>query len=238
MLLIEGGFIRPVLWAVTFLIAIGLPHAMLSQETASHGLRPALFSSGPASSNASSTNSLTIFGTVTLANNSFYADAFDRHLYLFGVRYSRVLARTNTFAFSYTPEIIPVALLTQPAIGRFALPRSIPPFTRTEVTYGAGANPVDFEFLFLPNRKFQPFISPSVGFLYFGKNVPSFFAAQFNFAADGRAGIRIPLNSGRAISAAYVFHHFSNGFQARDNPGVDSQMIYMGYSFGFGRNGR
>lgn len=238
MLLSEGGFIRPILWAVTFLIAIVLPHAMLAQDTASHGLRPALSSSGPKSSNAPSTNSLTIFGTVTLANSSFYADAFDRHLYLFGVRYSRVLARTNTFAFSYTPEIIPVALLTQPAIGRFALPRSIPPFTHTNVAYGVGANPAGFEFLFLPQQKIQPFVSTNAGFLYFSKNVPSFFAAQFNFAADGRAGVKIPLTSGRAVSAAYVFHHFSNGFQGRDNPGVDSQMIYMGYSFGFGRKSR
>jgi hypothetical protein len=56
-------------------------------------------------------------------------------------------------------------------------------------------------------------------------------AAQFNFVADGRIGAKILLPSEQTMSVAYVFHHFSNGFEARNNPGVDSQMIYAGYTF-------
>lgn len=185
--------------------------------------------------NSPARNSFTAFGTVTFANSDFYAQAFDRHLSLFGIRYSRVLAANHIFVFSYTPEIIPAALLTEPAFGSFTLPTRVPPITHTQPTYGAGANPLGLEFLFLPGHRIQPFVSSNVGFLYFSRNVPSIFAAQFNFAADGRAGVRIPLHGRKAISAAYVFHHFSNGFQAPDNPGVDSQMIYLGYTFAFHR---
>jgi hypothetical protein len=58
------------------------------------------------------------------------------------------------------------------------------------------------------------------GFLHFSSKVPSVAAAQFNFVADGRIGAKILLRSGQTMSVAYVFHHLSNGFEARNNPGV------------------
>jgi hypothetical protein len=69
------------------------------------------------------------------------------------------------------------------------------------------------------------------GFLYFSSKVPSVSAARFNFVADERVGVKIILSSARSLSVAYVFHHLSNGFEAKDNPGVDSQMIYAGFTF-------
>jgi len=182
-----------------------------------------------------SRNSLTLFGTATFANNSFYAQTFDRHLSLVGLRYGRLLSRNRFLSVRYVPEIIPAAVLSEPSVDGIALPRRVPHLTGTEYVYGVGANPVGFELLFAPAGKIRPFLSTNEGFLYFRRNVPSFFAAQFNFAADVRAGASIRLNGERTISFAYVFHHFSNAFEARDNPGVDSQMIYVGYTFSFRR---
>jgi hypothetical protein len=174
---------------------------------------------------------LSLFISGTFANHDFYAKSFDRHLSLLGLQYELLLTRNHIVSFSYIPEITPVALLAQPSIHGFAVRRSIPSVTSTQYVYGLGTNPASFELAFRPFRKVQPLLDMQGGFLYFSSKVPSVAAAQFNFVVDGRVGAKILLRSGRTMSVAYVFHHLSNGFEARDNPGVDSQMIYAGYTF-------
>jgi hypothetical protein len=174
---------------------------------------------------------LSVFMTATFANNGFYAKSFDRHLSLVGLQYGLLLTRNHIVALSYIPEITPVAFLAQPSIHGFAVRRSIPSVTRTQYVYGLGSNPASFELAFRPLHKVQPLLDMQGGFLYFSSKVPSVAAARFNFVADGRIGAKIVLGSGRSMSVAYVFHHLSNGFEAKDNPGVDSQMIYAGYTF-------
>jgi hypothetical protein len=176
-------------------------------------------------------NSFTIGGAVTLANGSIKGVTFDRHLFLAGVGYSRALVHNRVLALSYTPQLVPAAMLSQPVLGNhhFAVQYSLPPFTHTETTYGAGASPIGLELRFRPNRDLQPLVGTDEGFLYFSRNVPTLFAAQFNFTVDVRFGLRFRLDHGRALSLEYVYHHLSNGYRALQNPGVDSQMLCVGY---------
>lgn len=178
-------------------------------------------------------NSLTVFGTLTFANNGFYARSFDRHLSLMGLSYCRQLGRDRILSVSYAPEVIPIAVLSQPSIHDFALPRSIPSLTATQYVYGMGANPLGIEVISRSFQRLRPFVSLQGGFLYFSRNIPSVAAAQFNFVAEGRIGIRIRLSDKRTLAVAYDFHHLSNAFEAKDNPGLDSQMIDVGYTFKF-----
>jgi hypothetical protein len=176
-------------------------------------------------------NSLTVIGTATFANGSIRGDAFDRHLILTGIRYGRLLVSNGVFALNYTAELIPGAWLSQPILGEHheAVQRRIPPFTHTETTFGAGANPVGVELMLRPDRKLQPLIATDEGFLYFSRNVPSVSAARFNFTVDVRLGLRVRLDHGQALSLEYSYHHLSNGYRAVENPGVDSQMFCVGY---------
>jgi hypothetical protein len=148
-----------------------------------------------------------------------------------GIGYSRTLARNGVLALSYTPQLVPAAMLSQPVLGNghWAVQHSIPPFTHTETTYGAGASPVGLELRFRPNRDLQPLVGTDEGFLYFSRNVPAPFAAQFNFTVEVRLGLRFRLDHGRAVSLEYIYHHLSNGYRAPQNPGVDSQMLCVGY---------
>jgi hypothetical protein len=182
-------------------------------------------------SNLAFKQNLNVFLTGTFANNSFYAKSFDRHLSLLGLQYGLLLKHNRIFALSYIPEITPVALLAQPSIRGFAVRRSILSVTQTQYVYGLGSNPVSFEVVFRPLHKLEPLLDAQGGFLYFSSRVPSVSAARFNFVADGRIGVKIVFSSARALSVAYVFHHLSNAFEAKDNPGMDSQMIYAGYTF-------
>jgi hypothetical protein len=128
-------------------------------------------------------NSFTVVGTATFANGSIEGSAFDRHLFLAGIRYSRILVRRDILTLSYDPELLPGAWLSQPILGddHRAVQRSIPPFTHTETAFGAGASPIALELAFLPARALQPLVGTDEGFLYFSRNVPSPLAARFNF---------------------------------------------------------
>jgi Lipid A 3-O-deacylase (PagL) len=176
-------------------------------------------------------NSLTIVGAATFANGSIRGDAFDRHLTLTGIRYGRVLVSNDTLTLNYTPELIPAAWLSQPILGEHheAVQRSIPPFTHTETTFAVGTNPIGFELMLRPQRKWQPIVGTDQGFLYFSRNVPSIGAARFNFTVDVRLGVRVRLDHGQALSFEYSYHHLSNGYRAAENAGLDSQMLCFGY---------
>lgn len=181
---------------------------------------------------SSSANAWTIFASTSVANATLYGTSLDRHLKLFGVRYTRLLLEKNTFALNYTPEIIPLAVLSQPALGNLAVPARTPA-ARTQTAYAAGANPVGAELVLLPQKRVQPFIGTTEGFLFFNRNVPSPLAAQFNFAFAVGAGVKVRLSESTGISIGYFFHHFSNAAEAHQNPGLDSHLISFGYVFGF-----
>jgi hypothetical protein len=177
-------------------------------------------------------NSFTIFGTTSIANAHLYGSSSDRWLSFFGLRYAHAFVRRRTLALNYTPEIIPLAILSQPAVGDFAVSTKNP-FTHTQISYAVGMNPIGAEFVLLPKRAIQPFIGTTEGFLYFSRNVPAAFAAQFNFSIAVGGGIKTTLGEDKGLDFSYFFHHFSNDFQARENPGLDSHMIRVGYTFAF-----
>ena len=148
-----------------------------------------------------------------------------------GLRYGRILAANENLAFSWTIDAVPVAVLSTNRFtivptgpGTFTIQRS------REHTYGAGVSPIGLKLNFRRAQMLQPFVSGSGGFLYFTKDVPVSGAARFNFTYDFGGGIQIVKDSGRAITVGYKYNHISNGYHAPINPGVDVQMVYVGYS--------
>jgi len=228
----SGGLAKAAALAV-WLNTLPPQSALLAQEVPEPPPAAAARQAAESSSNEAS-NDFAIVGSGTFANGSIRGVAFDRRLILLGFKYSRVLVHNGTLRFRYTPEIVPAAWLSQPVWGRYhrAVRRSVPPLTHSETTYGAGASPIGFEVDFNPDGRLQPVVGTDEGFLYFSRNVPSLFSAQFNFTIEVRLGLRVSLDRARALSVEYVYHHLSNAHTARENPGVDSQMVSLGYSFG------
>jgi hypothetical protein len=180
----------------------------------------------------SSANAWTLFANTSVANATLYGTSRDRHLTLFGVRYTRLLLEKNAFTVDYTPEIIPLAILSQPALGTLAVPVRTP-LTHSQTAYAFGVNPIGAELALLPHKRVEPFVGTTEGFLFFNRNVPSPQAAQFNFAFTMGTGVRLRLSESTGISLGYFFHHFSNASEAHQNPGLDSHLISFGYVFGF-----
>ena len=93
----------------------------------------------------------------------------------------------------------------------------------------SSAAPIGLKLNFRRSHELQPFASGSGGFLYFSKQVPVSGASQFNFTFDFGGGVEIVRDGRRGISIGYKYQHISNGYTAPINPGVDVQMVHVGY---------
>ena len=77
----------------------------------------------------------------------------------------------------------------------------------------------------------KPFVAASVGFLYFTEDVPVPDSSRFNFTPELGLGAQFFLTPKTAITVGYKYFHISNANTGHNNPGLDNNVIYAGYSF-------
>ncbi len=99
-------------------------------------------------------------------------------------------------------------------------------------TVGEGISPVGFQWNFLPRRKLQPFFIGHGGYMYSTQPIPITQAGAFNFTFDLGAGFELYRSKHRSVRAEYRYHHISNHDTAVTNPGIDSGLFQLTYSFG------
>jgi hypothetical protein len=161
--------------------------------------------------------------------NSFVFDGTTRgrKLFLLNLQYARVLLARPMATLKYTVDVIPVALQSQPT-QVFLVNRNILRNPAGTI-YGAGASPIGLQLNF-GSRRIQPFLSGSVGFVYFAQQVPVLESSQFNYTANMGFGFEVFSRSGRSFTVGYKYHHLSNADSAPLNPGLDSNVFYTGFS--------
>ena len=99
-------------------------------------------------------------------------------------------------------------------------------------TYGLGLEPVGFDFNFRRRHRFQPVLGINGGFAKFPRDVPVSDSNSFNFTFSLRGGIQIFTSQSRSVTIGYRYHHISNANTGNPfNPGIDSNFMYVGYSF-------
>jgi len=145
----------------------------------------------------------------------------DRQLFLFALRYGRVLAAWESVSLEYTLDIFPAAVVFEP--DRVRRGRS--------TIYGAGLSPLGFKVNFAPQSWIQPFVAASVGFLYFQDDIPVPDSSRFNFTPEIGLGVQFFFAPKSALMLGYKFHHISNAGISGNNPGMNSHVIYAGFSF-------
>jgi hypothetical protein len=153
--------------------------------------------------------------------------AEDRKYFTAGLRYGRVFAASKRVAYEYTVDAVPAAVVFQPDFARA--------FNRVDdgSVYGAGLSPVGFKVNCNRRGRVKPFAGGSGGFLYFQRPVPvdAPGATRFNFTFEFTGGVQFFTPERRAFTVGYKFHHISNANRSDVNPGLDANVIYVGYSF-------
>jgi opacity protein-like surface antigen len=99
-------------------------------------------------------------------------------------------------------------------------------------TYTGGASPVGFKLNGFTHRRIQPEVMGNGGFLISTRDIPVANSSSFNFTFEVGAGLQWYRTQSQSIQAEVRFHHLSNGDLGTANPGVDSALWKLTYSFG------
>lgn len=146
-----------------------------------------------------------------------------------GLCYGRILLANDRFAFKYTFNAIPFAVLSYRDVNRdLGIP--VPGSETRRNVFGAGLSPIGFQLYFRPQSRIKPFVSTGGGFIFFGDPVPRLNGSRFNFTYDFGGGVQIFRDSRRAFNFGYKYQNISNGGRALNNPGFDGHVFYFGYS--------
>ena len=129
------------------------------------------------------------------------------------------------FALDWTVDGIPMALIS---LKRGGTPDAQTGSTQT--VYGAGIAPIGLRFDYEELGWWRPYIQSNVGFLMFEDRIPS-TGTKFNYTWDFGVGAQLFLTDDQALSLGYDFKHISNSYAGQTNPGFDSNIFYIGYSF-------
>jgi len=98
-------------------------------------------------------------------------------------------------------------------------------------TYVGGMSPIGVKLNLLRQHRLQPTFQLTGGFAASARDVPMFHTSAGNLTFSFGSGLELFKRSGRALRLQYRIQHFSNADVGKD-PGIDSQMIYAGYSWG------
>lgn len=192
----------------------------LSYWTPLHGAEPSQATAQSSYALLKETNEFGLWVGGSPSSSRIVGNTRSRKLLLVGLRYGRVLAAWESVSLQYTLDVVPAAVVFQP--GRVGGKSSI---------YGAGVSPLGLKVNFGQRSWIKPFLAASVGFLYFEADVPVPDSSRFNFTPEAGLGVQFFLTQKRAVTLGYKFHHISNAGIGRNNPGMDSHVFYVGFSF-------
>ncbi len=182
------------------------------------------------------TNEFGVWGGGSFHSSTIEGQIEDAKLGIVGLRYARVLTSGRGVALEYTVDAIPLAILSYPSFEVFQTGSECFEVKKTRrAVYAAGLSPIGFQLHFRSRHRVQPFVNSSGGFLYFASPFPDIRSVdirgtQFNFAVDLGGGVQVLTRPRRALTFGYKYHHISNGGRGQINPGVDSNVFYMGIS--------
>jgi opacity protein-like surface antigen len=100
-------------------------------------------------------------------------------------------------------------------------------------TYVSAFSPLGYRLSAFPNRRIQPFVTGLGGFAVSPRDIPVFNSSAFNFTFEFGGGVEVFQTHTRSCRLEYRYHHLANGGSGADNPGIDSGVFKVAYSFGW-----
>jgi len=164
-------------------------------------------------------------------------DVYGRDVYLANFRVGRVIGTKVPVTYQYLFGATPLAVFTKNEVtnpdyvSAAATPNIAP--TKREITYGVAVQPVNFRFIFLPDRRYKPYAQFGAGILLTNKPVPVPQSRTLNFTGDFGGGLMYMISESRAVNFGYKYFHISNGnFGGKiNNPGYNANVFSVSYSF-------
>ena len=155
----------------------------------------------------------------------------DRRFVAAGFEYSYQCWAWKNSSISFTPGVLPAAILLQPT--QYAISRSGSGTAPAHAVYGFGVTPVGFTAHFARQRAVRPFVEARGGIIASTEPIPinAPDATGLNFLFDFGGGLRWKTDERHAVAFGYKFLHISNAATTDFNPGLDNNVFYAGFSF-------
>jgi hypothetical protein len=135
----------------------------------------------------------------------------------------------------YVVEVIPVVLLSQPAVSDFWGNAKSP---NQQLVYGMSVSPFGFRFLWRSNKAVRPYLMGKLGAAVFEKKALSQNASYTNFNVQAGFGVNFRLTNRVDLQVVpFQFFHVSNGYLAASNPGMDQLATKIGINYHLGKRG-
>lgn len=155
----------------------------------------------------------------------------DRRFVAAGFEYSYRCWAWENWSISFTPGVLPAAILLEPAqyllVSRVAV--AVSP---AHAVYGFGVLPIGFTAHFKRQHAVHPFIETRGGIIASTEPIPinAPDATGLNFLFDFGGGVQWKTSERHAFEFGYKFLHISNAGTTDFNPGVDNNVFYAGFS--------
>jgi hypothetical protein len=151
------------------------------------------------------------------------------HLFV-GIHFATPVLRAGPLSFMYAPNLMPLIVVTNNPRYKWIETNGIPRKVESGrgPVFGAGLSPFGLQGEMAVTRSVDLFSMAALGGAWFSDYMPQDGAKRFNFSIEFGGGVYIRTNHRHAIQIGYKFHHFSNMYTARENPGVDGQIFYLG----------
>jgi lipid A 3-O-deacylase PagL len=205
-------------------------------------------------------NTWGIFGEFSPnSSHIFLGIAQQRRLLIFGGEYAHRFHTGEVVVMDFLVQARPVILESDPTLlgfrnistGKVEFPISplrvqlidhthfvirpgdvVVPFYTRQWTYAGGLNPFGIKMNFRPRHRLQPVVTGAGGFFISRRDIPVDHAAAFNFSFELGAGLEWFFQPHRSFRLDYRVHHISNAETGTLNPGIDSGLFQLTYSFG------
>jgi hypothetical protein len=136
----------------------------------------------------------------------------------------------------YVVEVIPVLLLSEPAISDFWGNAKSP---NQKLLPGVSISPFGFRFRWRSNKTIKPYLVGKLGTAVFTQKALSPNASYANFNVQAAFGVQWKLTDRVDLRIdPFEFFHVSNGYLAASNPGMDELATKVGITYHLGKQER
>jgi hypothetical protein len=102
----------------------------------------------------------------------------------------------------------------------------------TRSTFVSAFSPLGYKLSAFPSKRVQPFVTGLGGFAVATRDIPVFNSSAFNYTFEVGGGVEWYQTHTRSCRFEYRYHHLANPGNAAENPGIDSGVVKVTYSFG------
>lgn len=162
----------------------------------------------------------------------------DRDHFFVGLHLTANLIRRERWSVGWAPEVVPLLLVTNnptyqqveiPEYGVFYFPDGAKP------VYGFAVSPIGVEGQLRVSTSWRLYAAGAAGIAWFTRDVPVPGALSDPFTVEWGGGAIWQFGKSDALRAGYKFHHLSNAYRSEQNPGLDANVVLVGWTRRLGR---